>query len=128
MPAADFSSDEARRVALAAQGFDRPRPRRRVGARDLRRVIRQLGLLSIVPVETWPLLRHRMERHRVRPYGFERFLASNAAYAEPGARPDTVAEALAVELKTMASWLGLEAVGVERRGNLARPLAAAVRE
>jgi len=128
MAAADLSSGEARRVALAAQGFDRPRPRRRVGAGDLRRVIRQLGLLqidfvnvlapahyqvpfsrlgrydrslldevvyrgrefteqwaheaSIVPVETWPLLRHRMERHRVRPYGFERFLASNAAYAD----------------------------------------------
>ena len=25
---------------------------------------------SIVPVETWPLLRHRMDTHRVRPVGF----------------------------------------------------------
>ena len=95
----------------------------RVGLTDLRRVIRQLGLLqidyfnvlapaqyqvlfsrlgpykksllddlvyrrrefteqwaheaSIVPVETWPLLRHRMDVHRVRPYGFEKFLESS---------------------------------------------------
>lgn len=35
---------------------------------------------SIVPVETWPLLRHRMDRHRVRPWGFEKFLGANAEY------------------------------------------------
>jgi len=128
MPAADLSSDEARRLALAAQGFDRPRPRGRVGAPDLRRTIRQLGLLqidfvnvlvpahyvvpfsrlgaydrtlldevlyrgrefteqwaheaSIVPVETWPLLRHRMEAHRARPRGFDSFMEKNAGYVE----------------------------------------------
>src|SRR5689334_25351738 len=97
--------DEARRAALAAQGFDRPRPAR-VAARDIARTIGRLGLVqidcvnvvtpahyqvvysrlgpyprtlfdavvwksggfteqwaheaSIIPVETWPLLRHRM--------------------------------------------------------------------
>ena len=112
MPHDDLSLSEVRRLALAAQGFDRPRPSGRVDARDLRRTIRQLGLLqidyvnvlvpahyqvpfsrlgpyalsqlddlvyrqreftehwaheaSILPVETWPLLRHRMETHRVR--------------------------------------------------------------
>ena len=100
-----ISRAEARRIALAAQGFDRPRPAR-VQPEHLRRVIRRLGLLqldfvnvltpahhlvpfsrlgpyalplfretvytgrgfteqwaheaSIVPVDTWPLLRHRM--------------------------------------------------------------------
>src|ERR1039457_4911813 len=131
----DLSLSEARRVALAAQGFDRPRPKRRPGPRDLGRVIRQLGLLqidfvnvlapahyqvpssrlgpspraqldelvyprrqakapappfteqwaheaSIVPVETWPLLRHRMERHRVRPWGFEKIMEENPAYID----------------------------------------------
>jgi uncharacterized protein YcaQ len=128
MPAPDLSAAEARRLALAAQGFDRPRPRRRVSAPDLRRTIRQLGLLqidfvnvlvpahylvpfsrlgpydralldevvyrgrefteqwaheaSIVPVETWPLLRYRMEVHRARPYGFDSFMEKNAAYVE----------------------------------------------
>jgi uncharacterized protein len=126
MSQADLSLSEARRVALAAQGFDRPRPARRVSSRDLRRTIHQLGLLqidyvnvlvpahyqvpysrlgpyeksqlddlvyrrrefteqwaheaSIVPVESWPLLRHRMESHRVRPWGFEAFLEQNIEY------------------------------------------------
>ena len=115
-----LSLGEARRVALAAQGFDRPRPARgRANADHVRRTIRQLGLLqidfvnvlvpahyqvlysrlgpyptsllndvvyrgrefteqwaheaSILPVETWPLLGHRMATHRVRPYGFEKW-------------------------------------------------------
>src|SRR6266849_3564960 len=128
MPAGDLATGEARRIALAAQGFDRPRPRGRVVAPDLRRTIRQLGLLqidfvnvlvpahyvvpfsrlgpydralldgvvyrgrefteqwaheaSIVPVETWPLLRHRMEAHRARPRGFDSFMEKNAGYVE----------------------------------------------
>ena len=128
MPAGDLARDEARRIALAAQGFDRPRPRGRAGAPGLRRTIRQLGLLqmdfvnvlvpahyvvpfsrlgpydralldevvyrgrefteqwaheaSILPVETWPLLRHRMEAHRARPRGFDSFMEKNAGYVE----------------------------------------------
>jgi uncharacterized protein YcaQ len=128
MSRANLSSAEARRVALAAQGFDRPRPSGRVRIGDLRRTIRQLGLLqidyvnvlvpahyqvlfsrlgpyeksrlddlvyrrrefteqwaheaSILPVETWPLLRHRREEHRVRPYGFESFLKQNPVYVD----------------------------------------------
>lgn len=123
----DFSLAEARRIALAAQGFDRPRPRR-VDSRHLRRTIRHLGLLqldfvnvvapahrqvlfsrlgaydvarldrllygsgefteqwaheaSILPVETWPLLRHRMETQRLRPWGFGAFLERHSAYAD----------------------------------------------
>src|SRR5574341_1371795 len=123
----DLSLKEARRLALAAQGFDRPRPGGRVGLRELRRGLRQLGLLqvdhvnvlapahyqvpfsrlgpydrsllddlvyrrrelteqwaheaSILPMESWPLLCHRMETHRVRPWGFERFLERNPDYA-----------------------------------------------
>jgi uncharacterized protein YcaQ len=122
-----LSLDEARRVALAAQGFDRPRPARPT-ARHLLATVRRLGLLqfdsvgvlvpahyqplfsrlgpfdrallddltyrrralterwaheaSIVPVETWPLLRHRMEVHRLRPWGFEKVLARHPEYAD----------------------------------------------
>jgi uncharacterized protein YcaQ len=43
----DLSLQDARRIALAAQGFDRPRPRRRAGPDDLRRIIQRLGLLQI---------------------------------------------------------------------------------
>ncbi len=39
--------DEARRIALAAQGFDRPRPRRRPGEAALLALVRQLGLLQL---------------------------------------------------------------------------------
>ncbi len=123
-----LSLSDARRIALAAQGFDRPRPRGPVTVQHLRRAIRQLGLVqidyvnvlvpahyqipfsrlgaydrarfddlvyrkrefteqwaheaSIVPVETWPLLRHRMETHRVRPWGFEKIMEQHPKYVE----------------------------------------------
>jgi uncharacterized protein YcaQ len=50
-----------------------------------------------------------------------------AAHAEPGTAATTVTEPLAAEVRTMATWLGLADVRVARRGDLARPLAAAVR-
>jgi hypothetical protein len=44
---ADLSASEARRIALAAQGFDRPRPGRRAGISHLRRTIHGLGLIQL---------------------------------------------------------------------------------
>lgn len=126
MGSRELSLGEARRLALAAQGFDRGRPARKPGLAEIRRVLAQIGLLqldyvnvlapahyqvlfsrlgpydrgkldelvyarrefteqwaheaSIVPVDLWPLLAHRRETHRVRPWGFERFLEANPAY------------------------------------------------
>ena len=123
-----LSLSEARRIALAAQGFDHPRPRGPVTFQHLRRTLRQLGLVqidyvnvlvpahyqipfsrlgaydrsrfddlvyrkrefteqwaheaSIVPVETWPLLRHRMETHRVRPWGFEKIMEQQPKFVQ----------------------------------------------
>ena len=128
MSRAELTLSEARRIALAAQGFDRPRPGGPIRANHIRRAIRQLGLLqldfvnvlapshylavfsrlgpydrsrfdelvyrtrefteqwaheaSILPVETWPLLRHRMENHRLRPYGFETLLERHPHYLD----------------------------------------------
>jgi uncharacterized protein YcaQ len=48
-------------------------------------------------------------------------LVVKAAYAEPGAPPDT-AEQLAAELEQLAGWLGLADVTVEPRGDLAAAL------
>lgn len=45
------------------------------------------------------------------------------AFAEPGEQPARVAAALAPELQTMATWLGLDDVKVGKRGDLAAPLA-----
>jgi uncharacterized protein YcaQ len=50
------------------------------------------------------------------------------AYVEADASADSVAEPLATELRTMASWLGLDDVSVARRGSLSRALASAVRK
>jgi uncharacterized protein YcaQ len=50
-------------------------------------------------------------------------LVVKAAYAEPAAPPETAAE-LAEELARLAGWLGLSAIAVEPRGDLAAPLAA----
>ncbi len=49
------------------------------------------------------------------------------AFAEPGVDEGTVAEALAAELRAMSEWLGLGEVAVGRRGDLVRPLAAALK-
>jgi uncharacterized protein YcaQ len=43
----DLSNSEARRIALAAQGFDRPRPATPDDTRHFRRVIRTLALLQL---------------------------------------------------------------------------------
>jgi uncharacterized protein YcaQ len=50
-----------------------------------------------------------------------------AAHVEKDVEIESTAAALAAELRTMARWLGLESVAVERRGDFAKPLAAAVR-
>ena len=52
-------------------------------------------------------------------------LLVRSAWAEDGAPPETAAQ-LAAELESMAGWLGLDRVVVERRGDLAPELAGAL--
>jgi uncharacterized protein YcaQ len=171
---------EARRIALGAQGFGRPRPAAPVRAEHLRRIIRQLGLVqldyvnvlvpahymvffsrlgpykrslledvvyrgreftehwaheaSIVPMDAWPLLRHRMESHRPRPWGFDRFMKEHADFAQavleavrtkgplaagdlaaleypPGTDQSNVGR-IAQWLKEVGSWIGTAERGI----------------
>ena len=127
MPGTTLSLEDARRLALAAQGIGAPRPRK-PGARHLAALIRRLGLLqldfvnvlvpshylvpfsrlgpydrtaldrvvyggrqfteqwaheaSIVPMETWPLLRHRRDTHIARPWGFDDIMARHHHYVD----------------------------------------------
>jgi len=37
---------------------------------------------SILPVETWPLLKHRMHAHRPRPWGFDKYMDQFPDYVE----------------------------------------------
>ncbi|MFO1120967.1 MAG: crosslink repair DNA glycosylase YcaQ family protein [Hyphomicrobiales bacterium] len=56
----------------------------------------------------------------------EGVLRANAIHHEPHADPKDTAEALAPELRRMATWLGLADVEAGARGNLARQLRAAL--
>ena len=59
---------EARRIALAAQGLDRPRPDRRITARDIRRIINRLGLLQLDFVNVLVPAHYQVLFSRLGPY------------------------------------------------------------
>ncbi len=132
MPRVQISLAEARRIALAAQGFDRKRPDSNADIRHIRRVINQLGLLqldyvnvlipahylvlysrlgayprqrlndliykrrefieqwaheaSVVPMDAWPLLRHRREAFQPYPNSPIMKLRGKKAYLKQALR------------------------------------------
>jgi uncharacterized protein YcaQ len=70
--------DQARRIALAAQGFDRPRPSGRIDIRHLRRVIGHVDVLQIDAVQAVERAQYLPLFSRLGPY--PRALLDDAAY------------------------------------------------
>jgi len=64
----DLSISEARRITLAAQGFDRPRPQGRVSSTQLSRTIRRLGLVQLDYVNVVLPAHYQVLYSRLGPY------------------------------------------------------------
>jgi uncharacterized protein len=91
-----LSAAQARRIAMAAQGFDRVRPAGAVDARHFRRVIDRLGLLQLdyvnvlVPAHLLVLWSRLGAFDRTR---FERFVYARGAYTEQWAHEASIVPA-----------------------------------
>jgi uncharacterized protein YcaQ len=68
MPSADLSLTDARRLALAAQGFDRPRPAGKITLDHIRRVIHRLGLVQLDYVNVLLPAHYQVLFSRLGPY------------------------------------------------------------
>jgi uncharacterized protein YcaQ len=82
---ADLSAAEARRIALAAQGFDRPRPVGRKDSRAFRGVVDRLGLIQIDPINVFARAHYMPFFSRLGPFdrqALDRHLWDSGRYFE----------------------------------------------
>jgi uncharacterized protein YcaQ len=114
-PEFDLSAEQARRLALAAQGFGRPRPTGRVDVRHLRRAIDDVGLLQLDSVNVFCRSHYMPVFSRLGPY--PRQALDHLAWHEDGKgksrraqRRDLIeywgheASLLPVELQPLLRW------------------------
>ena len=114
-PEFDLGADEARRLALAAQGFGRPRPSGRVDTRHLRRAIDDVGLLQLDSVNVFCRSHYMPVFSRLGPYP-RRALDRLTWHENPGGKPQRAgrrdlieywgheASLLPVELQPLLRW------------------------
>lgn len=91
-----LSAAEARRIALAAQGFDRSRPSNPTDVRHFRRVIDSLGLLQLDYVNVLVPAQYLVLWSRLGPYDrtrFERFVYDRGEYTEQWAHEASIVPA-----------------------------------
>lgn len=76
-----FTAGEARRIALAAQGFATPRPDRKIGKRELTRLVERLGVVQIDSVNVVSRTHYLPAFSRLGAY--PRALLEDIAWAKP---------------------------------------------
>jgi len=89
----NLSASEARRVALAAQGFDRPRPAAPTDARHFRRALHAIGVLQLDFVNVLMPAHFLMLWSRLGGYDrnrFERFLYDSREFTEQWAHEASI--------------------------------------